>query len=137
MKGSPGLVLLIEEDHALARRISEGLEAKGFSVRCTIQHEAVRAAEAWRPALIVLDCGLDKDAAATTLARLRADARTAAFPVAVLACGPADHEDPIEGVLREIADDYWRMHDTSQVAISRIEAHLTGSTAAAGPAGAG
>lgn len=85
MSDRRGLLLLVEDDDAVAAVYRIGLEKDGFQVLLAPDGEkGVDLARASSPDLVLLDIGLPKLDGFGVLEALRASPQTAALPVAVL-----------------------------------------------------
>lgn len=85
MSDRRGLLLLVEDDDAVAAVYRIGLEKDGFQVLLAPDGEkGVHLARASSPDLVLLDIGLPKLDGFGVLEALRATPETAALPVAVL-----------------------------------------------------
>ena len=84
------LVLLIEDDAPTRRALAQALVAHGFEIADAGDvASALRAWEARRPDLVILDLGLPDGDGLSVLRRVRAEAAT---PVLVLTARDAEHE---------------------------------------------
>lgn len=84
------LVLLIEDDAPTRRALAQGLVAHGFEIADAGDvASALRAWEARRPDLVILDLGLPDGDGLSVLQRVRAEAAT---PVLVLTARDAEHD---------------------------------------------
>ncbi len=114
-------LLLIEDDHSLAKAVREGLVAKGFAVDRVESGEAGFELVALNPYdLIVLDLGLPGADGLAFLDRLRA--RGDAVPVLVLTAR-GRVTDRVHGLDRG-ADDYLRKPFAIAELVARIRALL-------------
>ena len=114
-------LLLIEDDHSLAKAVREGLVAKGFAVDRVESGEAGFELVALNPYdLIVLDLGLPGADGLAFLDRLRA--RGDAVPVLVLTAR-GRVTDRVHGLDRG-ADDYLRKPFAITELVARIRALL-------------
>jgi two-component system, OmpR family, response regulator len=114
-------LLLIEDDHSLAKAVREGLVAKGFAVDRVESGEAGFELVALNPYdLIVLDLGLPGADGLAFLDRLRA--RGDAVPVLVLTAR-GRVADRVHGLDRG-ADDYLRKPFAITELVARIRALL-------------
>src|SRR5215212_2647695 len=106
---APG-VLVVEDDEALAGYLDDNLSADGFRVSCARgAGEGLRALEARRPDLLVLDLMLADASGLAVLDRVRASDGLAsrinpALPVMILS-GRGSEADRVRGFARG-ADDY-------------------------------
>jgi DNA-binding response OmpR family regulator len=110
MDGERKSVLVVEDDAATARFLSDNLRADGYGVAAaTGAGEALRAIELRQPDLVLLDLGLEGASGLEVLDRVRAaDAASSRvdpdLPVIVLT-GRAGEVDRVRGLARG-ADDY-------------------------------
>jgi two-component system KDP operon response regulator KdpE len=95
-------VLLVEDDDSTRSLIASNLEAHGYQVReAGTGAEALRAWDAQRPDLVVLDLGLPDTDGTTVIRRVRRDGTT---PILILS---ARDEEPDKVAALELgADDY-------------------------------
>jgi two-component system KDP operon response regulator KdpE len=95
-------VLLVEDDGPTRSSVASNLEAHGYQVReAGSAGEAVRAWDAQRPDLVVLDLGLPDSDGTTVIRRVRREGTT---PILVLS---AREEEPDKVAALELgADDY-------------------------------
>ena len=86
-------VLLAEDDRFLRRACETSLRARGFTV-CTAAdgEEALRAARAELPDLIVLDMQMPKLSGLDVLRAVRGDAHTRSVPVLVMSSSGSDED---------------------------------------------
>jgi two-component system KDP operon response regulator KdpE len=95
-------VLLVEDDGSTRSLVASNLEAHGYQVReAGSAADAVRAWDAQRPDLVVLDLGLPDTDGTTIIRRVRRDGTT---PILVLSA--RDEELDKVGALELGADDY-------------------------------
>jgi len=81
---SPGAVLVVEDDDALARVLQTLLERRGLTVsRARGQTEALRMVEDQPPQVLVLDLGLPDGSGFAVVDQLRATGRLAGLPLVV------------------------------------------------------
>ena len=116
-------ILIVDDDREIARLVRAYLEQAGFRVICVYDGaSAVRAIQAERPALLVLDLMLpDRDG--LDLARsLRADPATATLPIIMLTARVED-TDRIVG-LELGADDYVTKPFNPREVVARVRAVL-------------
>jgi two-component system phosphate regulon response regulator PhoB len=86
-------VLLAEDDRFLRRACETSLRARGFTVSTAADgEEALRAARAERPDLIVLDMLMPKLSGLDVLRAVRSDARTRSVPVLVMSSSGSDED---------------------------------------------
>ena len=79
------LVLIVEDNERNLRLVRDVLGHAGFDVVCACDAEAgIALARERRPDVILMDINLPGISGVEALARLRADAATAAIPVAAL-----------------------------------------------------
>ncbi len=105
MPDAPGgpTVLLVDDDRAIRRALATGLELEGFRVvPASGGRAALAAAEAVRPAVVLLDLGMPDLDGLEVLARLRAGGDD--VPVCVLTARD-EVDDRVRG-LQAGADDY-------------------------------
>jgi two-component system KDP operon response regulator KdpE len=95
-------VLVVEDDPDTRRLVARDLEAHGYRVdQASTGHEALRAWEARRPDLVLLDLGLPDVDGMTLVRRIRRDATT---PILILSA--RDKESDKIQALELGADDY-------------------------------
>jgi two-component system KDP operon response regulator KdpE len=95
-------ILLVEDDAATRSLVASNLEAHGYRVReAGTAADAIRAWDAGRPDLVVLDLGLPDTDGTTVIRRIRRDGTT---PILILS---ARDEEPDKVAALELgADDY-------------------------------
>jgi two-component system KDP operon response regulator KdpE len=95
-------VLLVEDDDSTRSLIASNLEAHGYQVReAGTGAEALRAWDAQRPDLVVLDLGLPDTDGTTVIRRVRRDGTT---PILILSARDEEHDKV--AALELGADDY-------------------------------
>jgi DNA-binding response OmpR family regulator len=115
---SPGRVLVVEDDEAIADVLRRTLRQEGHEVRSSADGvEALRAAEEFVPDLVVLDLGLPGLDGVEVCGRLRAESDV---PILILTAR-ADLDDRVEG-LDAGADDYLVKPFERQELLARIRA---------------
>lgn len=86
-------VLLAEDDRFLRRACETSLRERGFTVSTAANgEEALRAARAERPDLIVLDMVMPKLSGLDVLRAVRSDAHTRSVPVLVMSNSASDQD---------------------------------------------
>jgi two-component system KDP operon response regulator KdpE len=127
MTGPGPRVLVVEDDPATRRAVGAGLEGHGYAVVVAEDgEEALRAWEAGRPDLVLLDLGLPGMGGMDVIRRLRRDAST---PILILSARDQER-DKVEA-LDLGADDYVTKPFSMAELQSRVRALLRRS---AGPA---
>ena len=92
-------VLLAEDDRFLRRACETSLRERGFTVATAADgEEALRAARAERPDLIVLDMLMPKLSGLDVLRAVRSDANTRSVPVLVMSSSGSEQD--LEAVTR-------------------------------------
>ena len=72
----PARILLVEDDGSIQRSLGVLLERQGYDVRPALGgREALAAASAWHPDLVVLDLGLPDLDGVEVCRRLRSDSK--------------------------------------------------------------
>lgn len=130
MKAS-GNILIVDDDRALTRMLSELLETEGY--RCEIAHngtEALQLERAVRPDLVILDVMMPGDDGITTLRRLREESDVAVLMLTAM----GEDDDRVLG-LESGADDYLPKPFLARELVLRIRAILR-RTAEAAPSAA-
>ncbi|MAF14078.1 MAG: response regulator [Parcubacteria group bacterium] len=77
-------ILLIEDDHSLARTLSQGLEANGYKVSLADNGKTGIEKAKDRPDLILLDIMLPDEDGTEILKKIKADEKIDDIPVVVL-----------------------------------------------------
>lgn len=116
------LILVIEDDPAIATLICEVLESHSY--RCltaTNADEALRQLETVSPALITLDLGLPGISGRTLLQLIRAREATAATPVVIITAEPT-----IEAQLRGKSQAIIRKPFELDLIVATVERLLAG-----------
>jgi CheY-like chemotaxis protein len=87
-------LLVVDDERDIRETIETALALDPFFIvrLCASGTQALTAAVAWRPDLVLLDAALTDMDGATVLARLRADKRTAPIPVVFLTVGAQVHQ---------------------------------------------
>lgn len=112
MKSASEDVLLIEGDVKLAERFSEALEEDDIHCCVALGADAVEAAAAWQPCLILLDAGSSyRMEGLAILEGLRGNRFTARLPVIILS-GNTDRY-VIERLRAHGVVDYWALQELS------------------------
>lgn len=123
MSASGGLILVVDDDEALAATVSAILEGEGYQVRTARDaFQAEGLAARWEPDLVVLDRQLGRVDGLELCRRLRADPRRARLPVLFL----SKKGSPAERVagLAAGADDYLAKPFSHEELVLRIQALL-------------
>ncbi len=129
---SSEMVLLIEDDPTLARLFCDALEAAQISYLSANRADAVEAASAVRPGLIVLDPGSYRMEGLGVLASLKRYPQTSDLPVAILSSNT--ERSVIADLRAKGIVDYWTLHDTSpEILADRVGAWLEGHRRSARP----
>ncbi len=119
----PGLVLLVEDDAALAELVSWHLEREGFSVERTPDgEEALLLAAEHTPDLVLLDWMVEGLSGIEVCRRLRRRVETQNVPIIMLTAR-GEEEDRIRG-LQTGADDYVTKPFSPRELIARVGAVL-------------
>ena len=119
----PGLVLLVEDDAALAELVSWHLEREGFAVQRTADgEEALLLAAEHTPDLVLLDWMVEGLSGIEVCRRLRRRAETQNVPIIMLTAR-GEEEDRIRG-LQTGADDYVTKPFSPRELIARVAAVL-------------
>ena len=132
------LVLLVEDDPAIARTIIYTLERDGLHVTHSLQlGDAKRQMALKRPDILILDVGLPDGSGLDWCRQLRNDAATSGLPILILSA----HGEEIDRVLGlELgADDYVTKPFSPRELLARIRSMLRRSRlqpAVAGPSSA-
>lgn len=94
MSGVSGRVLVVDDSEVIRQLIRVNLELEGFEVVTAADGaECLEIVYEVQPDVITLDVVMPRLDGLRTAARLRADARTAHFPIAIVsACTPVDLE---------------------------------------------
>jgi DNA-binding response OmpR family regulator len=117
---SPGRVLVVEDDEAIADVLRRTLRQEGHEVRSSADGvEALRVAEEFVPDLVVLDLGLPGLDGVEVCRRLRAESDV---PILILTAR-TDLDDRVEG-LDSGADDYLVKPFERQELLARLRALL-------------
>jgi DNA-binding response OmpR family regulator len=126
-------ILVVDDDREIARLVRAYLEQGGFSASCAYDGaSALRAVQAERPDLLVLDLMLpDRDGLEIARA-LRADPATAALPILMLTAR-VDDTERIVG-LELGADDYVTKPFSPREVVARVRAILRRAAGPAAPA---
>jgi DNA-binding response OmpR family regulator len=115
---SPGRVLVVEDDEAIADVLRRTLRQEGHEVRSSADGvEALRVAEEFVPDLVVLDLGLPGLDGVEVCRRLRAESDV---PILILTAR-TDLDDRVEG-LDSGADDYLVKPFERQELLARLRA---------------
>ena len=116
-------VLVVEDDTDISDLLAHYLARAGYSPRVvTSGDEALRAARAAAPDLVVLDVMLPGLDGFGVVRALRQDSRTAAVPIIMLTAR-AEEEDRVAG-LELGADDYVTKPFSPKELVARVKAHL-------------
>jgi len=117
------MLLLLEDDPAIAQAVAFALEREGFTVRhCAWLHEAREQLEATLPELLVLDVGLPDGNGLDLCRELRASERTRHLPVLMLSAR-SEEMDRVLG-LELGADDYLGKPFSPRELVARVRALL-------------
>ena len=117
-EASPGRVLVVEDDEAIADVLRRTLRQEGHEVRSSADGvEALRVAEEFVPDLVVLDLGLPGLDGVEVCRRLRAESDV---PILILTAR-TDLDDRVEG-LDSGADDYLVKPFERQELLARLRA---------------
>lgn len=129
----PQTILVVDDDHEIARLVRAYLEKAGYKVACAYDGaSALRGLRTERPDLVVLDLMLpDRDGLDIARA-IRADPATAALPIIMLTAR-VDDTDRIVG-LELGADDYVPKPFNPREVVARVRAVLRRATGLAAPA---
>ena len=94
MSGVSGRVLVVDDSEVIRQLIRVNLELEGFEVVTAADGaECLEIVREVQPDVITLDVVMPRLDGLRTAARLRADARTAHYPIAIVsACTPVDLE---------------------------------------------
>ena len=115
---SPGRVLVVEDDESIADVLRRTLRQEGHEVRSSVDGvEALQAAEAFVPDLVILDLGLPGLDGVEVCRRLRADSDV---PILILTAR-SELGDRVEG-LDSGADDYLVKPFERQELLARMRA---------------
>lgn len=119
----PGKILVIDDDPLAARLMRLSLSSEGFQVRTAANAvEGLRAVQAERPDLIILDIMMPDMDGLQLCQQLRSQPSTAQIPI-ILLTGKTQVDDKITG-LRAGADDYITKPADPREVVLRVEALL-------------
>ncbi|XHS79288.1 two-component system response regulator CreB [Burkholderiaceae bacterium UC74_6] len=117
------MLLLLEDDPAIAQAVAFALEREGFAVQhCAWLHEARSLIETTLPELLVLDVGLPDGNGLDLCRELRAAPRTRHLPVLMLSAR-SEEMDRVLG-LELGADDYLGKPFSPRELVARVRALL-------------
>lgn len=121
-------VLVVDDEHVLAGMVANFLDRAGFATRLVDDgHEAVRAARAWDPAVIVLDLGLPGIDGLEVCRQVR----TFSDCYIVMLTARADEVDKLVG-LSVGADDYLTKPFSARELVARVQVLLRRPRASTG-----
>ena len=123
------MLLLLEDDPAIAEAVRFALAREGFDVQhCAWLHEARAQLQRELPELLILDVGLPDGSGLDLCRELRADARTRHLPVIMLSAR-SEEMDRVLG-LELGADDYLGKPFSPRELVARVRALLRRAPAA-------
>ena len=126
------MLLLVEDDPAIAQAVQFALEREGFALRhCAWLHEAREQIARELPELLILDVGLPDGNGLDLCRELRAAPRTRHLPVLMLSAR-SEEMDRVLG-LELGADDYLGKPFSPRELVARLRALLRRAPAAAPP----
>jgi DNA-binding response OmpR family regulator len=132
MNTQPRMVLIVEDEEAIAAPLTEALGREGFRTeRAGTLADGLRIAQEQRPDLVLLDVMLPDGSGFELLRELRSDGR---MPVIMLTAR-GDEADRVLG-LELGADDYVVKPFSARELVARIRAVLRRASAVAAPAAA-
>ena len=116
-------ILLIEDDHSLAKMLSQSLEEKGYTVTLADNGKTGFKKAKDRPDLILLDIMLPDEDGTEILKRIKADEKINDIPVIVLT--NKEDKETISKILNDGGKEYlvkvdWSMEDI----IKKIEENV-------------
>lgn len=86
-------ILFVDDDRATREGYAAYLKGRGYDViACANGLEALEVAVTWEPAVVVLDLGLKDIDGWEVARRLKADPRTASFPIIAFTGADLPHE---------------------------------------------